>query len=386
MRKQIMIVANSDWLLHHFRLPLLKSLEEEGLELILVCPEGKYVDSLKAEGYLWLPWKMDRKSTSPLKAATALANLVQYYWKYKPEAVHHITIQSIFYGSIAARILSVPVVINNFTGLGYLFSESKSAFWLRKITLPILRWATAGERNYAVLLNDQDREELLARKLISEERSRVIPGDGVDLDRFHPPAVEKDQKEKTVALMAARLLWDKGVREYVLAAAALSGDHNQVQFWLAGVPDPGNPTSIPGTQIQEWKDQEVVKFLGFRKDMASLLREVDIAVLPSYHEGVPVFLLEAAAAGLPLVATDLEGCRMVVRKGENGFLIPPGNVENLREVLEKLIEDPDLRKRMGKKSREIVEKYFGQHIIVKQFLKLYRDLAIIYEPVSHPDE
>ncbi len=97
----------------------------------------------------------------------------------------------------------------------------------------------------------------------------MIPGDGVDLDRFHPPAVEKDQKERTVVLMAARLLWDKGVREYILAAAALSGDHKQVQFWLAGTPDPGNPTSIPGAQIQEWKDQEVVKFLGFRKDMAS---------------------------------------------------------------------------------------------------------------------
>jgi glycosyltransferase involved in cell wall biosynthesis len=227
-----MIVANSDWLLYHFRLPLLKSLEGEGLELILVCPEGKYVDSLKAEGYRWLPWKMDRKSTSPLKVATALATLVQYYWKYKPEAVHHITIQPIFYGSIAARILSVPVVINNFTGLGYLFSESESAFWLRKITLPILRWATAGERNYTVLLNDQDREELLARKLISEERSRVIPGDGVDLDRFHPPRERSEKPDGVVVLMAARLLWDKGVAEYVEVAAALSGDHNQVQFWL----------------------------------------------------------------------------------------------------------------------------------------------------------
>ena len=137
--------------------------------------------------------------------------------------------------------------------------------------------------------------------------------------------------------------------EYIQAAEQLQREIKGVQFWLAGAPDPGNPTTIPAAQIQEWKKQGVIEFLGYRTDMPELLREADIAVLPSYHEGVPVFLLEAAAAGLPLISTDLEGCRLVVREGENGYLIPTGDEKALAEALKKLIADPGLRKRLGER-------------------------------------
>lgn len=377
MQKRVMVVANSDWLLYHFRLPLLKALREEGLELVLICPEGEYGEDLEAQGFRLLSWNMNRKSLSPIKTTIALAQLVKYYRQFQPAAVHHITIQPIFYGSLAARIGQVPVVINNFTGLGYLFSESTRAFWLRQVTLPILRWATAGNHVFTVLLNDQDRATLMEKNLIREGRSTVIPGDGVDLNRFHPPTEEADQREEIVVLMAARLLWDKGVAEYVQAAADIKETHERVQFWLAGAPDPGNPTSIPENKVEELQERGVVQFLGYREDMASILREVDIAVLPSYHEGIPVFLLEAAASALPLVATDLEGCRMIIQDGVNGYLIPTGNVEDLSKALSTLITDPDLRESMGEKSREIVEKEYDQDHIVEQFLNLYQRRGIL---------
>lgn len=377
MGKRILIVANSDWLLYHFRLPLLRALEEEGLEVVLVCPEGEYVAGLEAEGYRWLPWNMKRKSISPLDVSLALADLIRYYRRFQPQAVHHITIQPIFYGSIAARLTGVPVVINNFTGLGFLFSESGKAFWLRKVTLPMMRWAMGRGGVFTVLLNDQDRRELLKRNLISGENSIVIPGEGVDIERFHPPVKSRGDKGATVVLMAARLLWDKGVAEFVKAAQAVQQKVEGVQFWLAGEPDPGNPTSIPKSTVESWQKKGFVDILGYQDEMAPILREADIAVLPSYHEGVPVFLLEAAASGLPLVATDLEGCRMIIEEGENGFLIPKENVEALSNALCVLIEDPELREKMGARSREIVERDFNQGEIIAQFLSLYRELGIL---------
>jgi len=379
MPKKILIVANSDWLLYQFRLPLLRALKMEGLELALICPEGENTNRLQELGYQVLPWNMQRMSISPIKVIRALAELIGYYRRFQPDAVHHITIQSIFYGSIAAKLTAIPVVINNFTGLGYIFSQARKAFWMRMIILPILRWAFAGERIYTVLLNNHDREELLARELIREEYSQVISSDGVDLTRFHPAEGGSNGPDGMVVLMASRLLWDKGVAEYVQAAEEIRSKNQEVQFWLAGAPDPGNPTSIPPEQIQEWKDQDVIEVLGYRTDMPSLLWEADIAVLPSYHEGVPVFLLEAAATGLPLISTNLEGCRMVVREGENGFLIPTGDWKALSDALQKLITDPGLRKKMGERSREIVEARYSQELIVSQFLHLYRKLGVLPE-------
>ncbi len=376
MKKRVLVVANTDWLLAHFRLPLLKALRREGLELILISPPGEYVKLLQSEGFQWEPWHMTRNSLSPLSMLRSVFELIRYYRAYQPAAVHQITIQSIFYGSIAARLTDVPVVINNYTGLGYLFSQAKQAAWLRRATLPILRWAAHREGVFSVLLNKQDQRELVDRRIISEHCSLIIPGEGIDLQRFQPADEVRDQ-EPLVVLMAARLLWDKGVEDYLMAAAAVKGKDQEVQFWLAGAPDPGNPSSIPEEILAIWKEQGEVHFLGYREDMADLLQKVGVAVLPSYHEGVPVFLLEAAASGLPIIASDLEGCRSIVTEGENGFLVPPGDVVYLTEKLLELIRQPDLRERMGLKSRVIVEKHYDQELIVSQFLGFYSRLGLI---------
>lgn len=377
MQKRLMVVANWDWVLYNFRLPLLKSVKDEGVDVRLVCPDGQYVEALRAEGFRWLPWRMDRESMSPLRELKAVLDLLRLYRRYQPYAAHHITIKPIFYGSIAARLANVPAVINNFTGLGYLFSDTAKAKWLRIFVLPVLRWALRKQNVTTVLLNKEDQQRLVSEKVISHESSKVIPGDGVDLDRFHPPVEQGQSEDELTIVMASRLLWDKGVAEFIESAKRVMELEENIRFWLAGKPDPGNPSSIPQARVDDWQEEGVVEILGHRDDMSSILRDADIAVLPSYHEGVPVFLLEAAASGIPLIATDLEGCRMIIEDGKNGFLVPKRDVGELTRRLLTLIQDRELREKMGRHSREIVEKNYNQGQILNQFLSLYRSLEIL---------
>jgi glycosyltransferase involved in cell wall biosynthesis len=213
----------------------------------------------------------------------------------------------------------------------------------------------------------------LRLKLILPERAIVITSIGVDTKKFRPnhEFLLNNHEHPIVVLMAARLLWDKGVREFVEAARVLKARGLQVEFWLAGKPDNGNPMCVPEEFLKEWREEGLVNWLGHRDDMPNLLQQVDIAVLPSYHEGVPRFLLEAAACGLPLVATDIEGCRVVVREGVNGFLVPPRNPTALADALERLLQDPSLRRRMGQASRHIAEVEFDERKVLAKWLALY---------------
>ncbi len=196
---------------------------------------------------------------------------------------------------------------------------------------------------------------------------------GVDTRRFSP--CQDGHSSTPVVLMASRLLWDKGVGEFVQAARHLRARGVEAQFWIAGAPDEGNPACLPDNVLIAWRREGVVEFLGHRSDMPELLRQASIAVLPSYHEGLPRFLLEAAATGLPLVATDIEGCRLVVRDGLNGLLVPPKDSHKLAEAIRTLLKDPPLRWRMGKASRAIAESKFDEKKIIAQSLAVYREVA-----------
>jgi glycosyltransferase involved in cell wall biosynthesis len=177
--------------------------------------------------------------------------------------------------------------------------------------------------------------------------------------------------------MASRLLWDKGVAEYVEAARILNREGLDVRFQLAGAPDPGNLACVPEEQIAAWQQEGAVEFLGHCAEMPDLMRQADIAVLPSYHEGVPLFLLEAAASGLPLVGTDIRGCRMVIEEGTNGLLVPKGDAQALAVALQTLLADADLRQRMGRESRRVAERRFSQQAILAQYLAMYRELGVL---------
>jgi glycosyltransferase involved in cell wall biosynthesis len=347
------------------------------MEVIFICPPGQYVDKIKKKGFLWHPWHLNRRSVAPWWELRSIFELAGIYQRFSPDVVHHITVKPILYGSIAALLRRVPKVINNFTGLGFLFSEDPRAKWLRWLILPIFRFVLYDRDFYTVLLNENDRSRLISLGVITGEKTTIIPSEGVDLDLYQPEWSDKEKRDSVIVLMAARLLWDKGVAEFVETARRVKAQYRSVEFWLAGERDMGNPACIPRETLAAWREEGYVRFLNHRDDMPELLRKVDIAVLPSYHEGIPVFLLEAAASGLPLIATDIEGCNLIIDEGTNGFLVSKKDISGLADAILTLVRDPDLRLKMGRNSRVIVEERFSQEDSLSHFLSLYRKLGVL---------
>ena len=376
MTNRILLVANWDWVLYNFRLPLARALEEAGLDVLLVCPSGEYFERIKDEGFQLVAWNLERRSTSPFKEWLAMRHLLRLYRELNPAAVHHFTIKPIVYGSVAARLADIPRVFNNFTGLGFLFTNTLKARLLRALVAPVVRLADRGDSFVTLFQNEHDRDQLISHHVVQAERVFVIPGTGVDLKKFTAQR-GRQARQAPVVLMASRLLLDKGVREFVEAASQLRQAGVAATFQLAGQIDEGNPAHVPPRMLEQWMVQGVVEFLGHRADMPELLRQADIAVLPSYHEGVPLFLLEAAASGLPIVATDIAGCRIVVEDGENGLLVPVKDAAALAAALKSLIENPKLRARMGDNSRIVAASKFGIDSILEQYLEVFRQFGVL---------
>ena len=373
---KILLVANSDWGLYNYRLPIAAALRAQGAEVALVCPEGPYAHRLRDLGYRVLPWNLRRRSLNPVFEALALLHLVHIYRQQSPAAVHHFTIKPNVYGTIAAVLARIDPVFNTWTGLGFIFSGAPLARALRVFLIPLMRRFHRMSRVWTIFQTEHDRQAIIRIGLVNPEYTVVIAGSGVDTTRFTPK--EKQSERTPVVLMAARLLHDKGVGELVTAVGLLREWGIGVRTWIAGTSDRGNPNSVTEQDIDRWRQDRGVEFLGHQDDMPALLAKADIAVLPTfYNEGVPFFLLEAAAAGLPSIATDFEGCRSAVRDGVNGLIVPPRDPPALARAIATIVADSALRRRMGVAGREIAVQQFDQHRIIEQFLDVYRRLGLL---------
>lgn len=373
MAPSVALVAHWDWVLYNFRLPLARRLRDLGAQVTFVSPHGRYVSHLETAGFRWVEWAVDRRGLNPLAEAASVARLARLYRRSGFVAVHHFTIKPVLYGTLAAWLAGTPHVIETFTGLGFLFSSDPSARALRAAVAPLLRWVLHRPGVVTVFQNPDDRRRLVEAGL-APDSSQVIAGSGVDVERFAPRA--RPDGAPTVVL-AARLLWDKGVAEFVEAARRLRRRGVAARFWVVGSPDPGNPRSIPERQISAWRDEGPVEFLGHQDDMPAILRQAHVAVLPSYHEGVPKFLLEAAAAGLPLVASDIPGCREVVQSEINGLLVPPRDPAALAAALGRLIGDAGVRQAMGAAARATAVERFDERQIADRYESLYREAGVL---------
>jgi glycosyltransferase involved in cell wall biosynthesis len=373
---KVLLVANSDWGLYDLLLPIAATLRTQGTEVVLVWPEGPYSPRLREAGYRVLDWDLRRRSLNPISEARALLHLVRLYRREIPDAVHHFTIKPNVYGAIAAHLANVPHVLNTWTGLGFTFTQAPLARLLRLGLVPLMRYLYRDRRVWTVLQNEENLQVMLELRCLAPERTSLIAACGVDTSKFSPRS--DTPSETPVVLMAARLLLrDKGVKEFVEAAALLRQRGAVARFQLAGAPDPGNSASFNREDADRWAAAGAVEVLGYQDDMPGLLRGADIAVLPSYHEGAPRFLLEAAATGLPLVATDIPGCRIMVRPSVNGFLVPARDPYALADALATLAADSALRARMGAASLEIAVTQFDQHLIIGQYLDIYRRLGLL---------
>ena len=373
----VAMVGNWDWVLYQFRLGLARGLREAGYEVTFICPPGEWVPRLQAEGFAWREWPLHRSRLNPVTELAAIRALTILYRSLRPDIAHHSTIKPNVYGSIAARRAGVPMVVNAFSGLGFVFSGTPKAGVLRSVLRPIMQRAFAPGNIHTVFDNAGDQATLVRDRIVDPSRSYIIPGSGVsgvDTGTFRPADSPDGRGNVLNVLMGARLLEDKGVGEFVEAGRLLARKGLPVRLRLAGGPDPRNPAAVPDSVLAQWSRENVVEFLGQRNDMVDLLRTADIAALPSYHEGTPRFLLEAAATGLPLVATDIEGCRTVVRNGINGLLIPVRDARALADAIERLAGDVELRKSMGAASRQLAIAEFSEATIVARYLEIYRRL------------
>ncbi|KHD05772.1 glycosyl transferase family 1 [Candidatus Thiomargarita nelsonii] len=372
---KILLFANTDWYLYNFRLPLAKYLKEKGLEVILVSPPGAYGTKLEENGFRWISVPMERRSLNPWKEFKLLRHLRKLYAKEKPDLVHNFTIKNVVYGSLAAQMAGIKPRVNAVTGLGHIFTSNG---WLARLIRPIvsrlLRVALQGNKSLLILQNPDDYQAFVNADLVLPKNIRLIRGSGVDTERFKPSS----QKRQGVfrVLLATRLLWEKGVGEYVEAARKLKGDNQAIEFLLAGSPDPGNPASVPPAQIDAWAREGIITALGHLDKMEDILNEVDLVVLPSYREGLPRILLEAAAYGLPIVTTDAPGCREIVADEVNGFLVPCKDSAALATAIQRILDNPEERARMGAASRSKVLAEFDQKIVLRETFEVYRELGI----------
>lgn len=375
---KLLFFANTDWYLYNFRLPLARAVRDLGHNVVMVSPPGVYTERLRAAGFRCVSLEMNRRSLNPWSEVGVLRKLTRIYTQEAPDLCHHFTVKCVIYGGLVARTVGIPSSVNAVAGMGYVFSNSGlHARVLRPAVRGALACALGGSRTRVIVQNPDDRAELLRSGAINDEHIHVIRGSGVNTQRFTPPGLRSRVPDDVPrVLLATRLLWDKGVGEYVEAARILMRQGVRAEFLLAGAPDLGNPNAVPQETINGWAREGVIRVLGHVDDMARLLPGVDIVTLPSaYREGVPRILLEAAACGIPCVTTDAAGCREIVSHNVNGLLIPPRNPAALAAALARLIDDESLRIRFGQAARAQAIEHFDESSVITRTLAVYEQVS-----------
>jgi glycosyltransferase involved in cell wall biosynthesis len=365
---KIALVANTDWYLYNFRLSLAKYLQKQGLQVVLISPPGIYSEKMLEQGFRWIPWQVGRQSMNLFTEIKALLALKEIYRREGLQMVHHHTVKPVLYGSIAARMAHIPRVVNSITGLGYLFvSQEWRARLIRHPIQWIYRLLPRRSKTAYIFENQSDQQFFLKNKMAAQKYSWLIRSVGVDIDTFVPLP---EPVGIPVALIAGRLLWDKGLAEFMQAARLLK-QRCPIKMVLVGLPDPGNPSSIPEETVRGWVEEGLVEWWGWQNDMPQVYNRAHIVVLASYSEGVPTALIEAAACGRALIGTDIAGCREVIRPGENGLLIPVKDAAALADAIEQLANQPELRLRFGRAARQTVESHFSALLVNQQTELVY---------------
>lgn len=373
MQGRILIVVNEPWFFLSHRLPIAQKAKSSGYEVHIATREGPGVDSIRSQGFIHHPIPFERSSFNVIKEIRTLVSLVGLYRTIRPHLVHHVTIKPVIYGSLVALSLRIPAVINAISGLGYIFTSIGILARVRRFfVVQVYRLILGRENTWVIFQNPDDQSLFVDNKIIKKEKTVLIRGSGVDISKFIP---SPEPPGFPVVVLIARMLWDKGVGEFVEAAKLLQQRGIEATFLLVGDVDLGNPHSICRKQLSEWCDSGVVKWIGYCSDVARILSESHIMCLPSYREGLPKTLIEAAASARPIVTTDVPGCREVVIDGVNGYLVPPRNYYALADALANLINNPELRVKMGGEGRSLAVDEFAVERIVRETLALY-DMAL----------
>lgn len=372
MKKRILFLITEDWYFWSHRLPVARAARNAGLDVIVMTRVNKHGDLIANEGFKLVPIGLRRSSRNPIREVLSILEIIRLYHREKPDIVHQVALKPVLYGSLAARLVGVPRIVNAIAGLGSTFiAQGWKASFLKTFVHLAFRAAFFAENVSVIFQNPEDLRAFTVSGIVKKQKTVLIKGSGVDTVHFK---CSTEPVGIPTVILASRMIWDKGIGEFVSAARMLKQDGLNCRFLLVGASDPDNPRSISEETLNCWHNEGVVEWLGHRKDIPEILSATNVVVLPSYREGVPKILIEAASCGRAIVTTDVPGCREIVRHNENGLLVPPRDVKTLADAIRSLIEAPTLRASMGARGRQIVKDEFSEEIVVRDTMALYREI------------
>ncbi len=367
---RLLYVVTEDWYFLSHRLPMARAARAAGFEVHVAANVGEDADEIEEEGFVLHPVRFARGRLSPFHSLRTVLALRKLYRVVAPAIVHHVAMQPTILG-IMASFGRKFATLYGITGLGYAFmADSGPTKSLRRGIRMLLRFGLNRRRAVGLVQNPDDRE-VLAELGVKPDHIALIPGSGIDADRFRP--IPEPDGAVTVAYVG-RMLDDKGVRNLIAAHRMLRGSNISCALLLAGTPDPANPASIPQTEVAGWGREPGVTWLGHVADIATVWRRAHVAVLPSHREGLPKSLLEAAACGRPLIATDVPGCREIVINEKTGLLVPVDDPQALAAAILRLVRSSQQRIRFGVAARRLVDERFAADLVGKATVALYQRL------------
>ena len=369
---RIIYFITEDWYFWSHRLSLARAAKKAGFKVTIITRVKNYKDNIEDEGFNLIPIKLVRSSKNLILELWIFFEVLKIYLREKPDIVHHVALKPILYGTWAARFSRVPCVVNLFAGVTTKFHANKwKSVILQKIVDLVFRVGFLGGKAFAIFQNSFDKKSFLDKGILKEENTGLISGSGVDIFRFK---ITPEPLGIPLVILASRMLWDKGVGEFVKAAKILKKEKVNCRMVLVGSPDFENPDPLPKSLIEQWQSEGLVEWWKNCEEMPEVFSGSNIVCLPSYHEGCPKVLIEAAACGRAIVATDVPGCREVVSQNENGLLVPVKNPEALARSIKILVQSPEKRAQMGKRGREIAVEKFSEEKVIKQTLDIYNML------------
>ena len=383
-RPKLLYLVSEDWYFVSHRLSLAIAAKEAGFDVSVATRVARHGEMIEDAGLRLIPITMARSSLNPVHELGTMSELAALIAREAPDLTHNVAVKPVIYGARAARRAGVKGVVNALMGLGWVFSsDSAKARALRPLIARALQYALSAPNTRTIVQNADDAALLADRELAPRDTIRLIRGSGVDPNTYapgNPPA------GVPLVVLPARLLIAKGVREFMQAATLLKSQGVKARFALVGEPDTDNPAAIPRDEILDAVLAGTVEHWGWREDMPAVIAEASLVCLPSYREGLPKVLLEAAAGARAIVATDVPGCREIVRPGENGWMVPPRDVPALTTVLRQALAQPGLCAELGMRGRRMVEREFSLDAVIRDTLAVYGELIAM--PVTHaaPDD
>ncbi|AAZ18529.1 probable glycosyl transferase, group 1 [Psychrobacter arcticus 273-4] len=368
---KILYIVNEPWFFLSHRLPIALAAKEQGHTVHVATRDGKAVKEITDMGFIHHDIPLSRSGSSIPNELNSLFAIWKLLTQVKPDVLHLVTIKPVVYGGIAARFTVVPKVVAAVSGLGTLFlATGFKAQLKRKLGTWLYHFALSSNKTTVIFQNPDDKRMFIDLKAVKPEQTVLIRGSGIDLSAFS--FFPENLTDKPVVTFAARLLFDKGLTEYIEAIKLLNNKGIAASYQIVGDLDPGNLTSAKNRDIELWKSIPNLSIRGYQKDMAAVFRHSNLVVLPSYREGLPKVLIEAAACGRAVITTDVPGCRDAIEANETGLLVAVKSPNELADAIEKLVTDTILRVRMGTAGRQLAENAFSIEQVVDQHLSIYQ--------------